>query len=145
MRKTQEPQYTNPRDITIDALIESYIYNGIDFYLHCNWNIVDFGPGAKLPPDVVDDSKNIKVSILRYRVNYKNYPSIIDRVVVCTLSFGGSFRTVRVPFDSVYAVVCVDHEFGVSIPIMVKSEDTEHEDIQPVPKKKGRAKLSVVR
>jgi len=142
MRKPQEPQYTNPRDISIDAIIESYIYNGVDFYIHCDWNTVDFGPGPKLPPDIVDEDAGIKISVLRYRVNFKNYPSIVDGVVVCTLSFGGSFRTVRVPFESIYAIVCVDHEFGLAIPIMTEQPSKVE---QPTPKTKSRAKLSVVK
>jgi len=137
MRKYQEPQYTNPRDITIDAIVSSYISNGIDFYLHCNWEMVDFGPGQKIPPEMVDEEHNIKISILRYRVNYKNYPSIVDGVVVCTLVFGGSARTVRVPFEAIYAIICVEQQFGVSIPLMPETV----EGAKPKPK----VKLSVVK
>lgn len=144
----------NERDITINAIIEAYLSTGVDFYLHCNPNLVDFGPGQKPPPDVVDEQANIRISILRYRVNFKNCPYINDKTVVCTLIFGGTARTVRVPFESIYAIICVEVQFGVSIPLMPqdieqppqpkkKSSDNELKKTTPK-KKKDRSFLKVV-
>lgn len=143
------------RSLTIKNVIDTYIANGIDFYLHCDYNQVDYGPGNTIPPQMEDLEANIKISILLYRMNYKNYPTIIDNIVICTLIFGGAARTVRVPIESIYAVVCVNTEFGVSFPLIPEQnsqpvkQTSSKKNSQPVKqmtsKKNSRPNLRVVR